>query len=270
MIGTDQTAEQIILDVMRHCGYRIKYQVAEYFDVTPQTLSGWIKTGVIPPRHLVKYQNEIAQNYKQKQAKETNEPPGLNLVDNQERKGESQFSIANTFLLFAKHLRSIVLIPTIITVCTAIYLFFIAEPVYTSITKVLPVSEDGADASSFSGMAAQFGINIPIGMGGKLPWDEIYPEIVHSETLLKDVLKERFSTKKYGKNITLFDIIAFENNLRRFKQSERTKLAIDELLEVIHISKDRLSPMVTIEVEGFEPQFAAHLANAIFKKCISR
>ena len=67
MTGTNQTAEQIILDVMRHCGYRRNYQVAEYFDVTPQTLSGWIKTGVIPPRHLVKYQTEIAQNEKQKE-----------------------------------------------------------------------------------------------------------------------------------------------------------------------------------------------------------
>ena len=96
------TVEQIILDVMQHCGYRRNYQVAEYFDVTPQTLSGWIKSGVIPPRHLVKYQTEIKQNNKQKRIQLTNGPYTLNPIDKQERKSESQFSIAKTFLLFAK------------------------------------------------------------------------------------------------------------------------------------------------------------------------
>ena len=49
------TTEQVIIEVMRHFGFRRNYQVAEYFDVTPQTLSGWIKTGEIPPKHLIKF-----------------------------------------------------------------------------------------------------------------------------------------------------------------------------------------------------------------------
>ena len=44
---------------MRHFGYRKNYQVAEYFDVTPQTLSGWIKSGIIPPKHLIKFNQDI-------------------------------------------------------------------------------------------------------------------------------------------------------------------------------------------------------------------
>ena len=52
---------------MHHFGFRRNYQVAEYFDVTPQTLSGWIKTGEIPPKHLMKYSSEILN------AKEINE-----------------------------------------------------------------------------------------------------------------------------------------------------------------------------------------------------
>ena len=54
-----QSAEEIVLDVMRHFGLRRNYQVAKYFNVTPQTLSGWIKSGVIPPKHLIKYSNEV-------------------------------------------------------------------------------------------------------------------------------------------------------------------------------------------------------------------
>ena len=35
--------EQIIIEVMRYYGFRRNYEVAKYFDVTPQTLYGWIK-----------------------------------------------------------------------------------------------------------------------------------------------------------------------------------------------------------------------------------
>ena len=52
-------AEKVVLDIMRHFGFRRNYQVAEYFDVTPQTLSGWIKAGEIPPKHMMKYTKEV-------------------------------------------------------------------------------------------------------------------------------------------------------------------------------------------------------------------
>ena len=32
------TAKEVVIEVMRHFGFRRNYQVAKYFDVTPQTL----------------------------------------------------------------------------------------------------------------------------------------------------------------------------------------------------------------------------------------
>jgi len=37
------TVKDIMLKVMQHYGYRHQYEVAKYFNVTAQTLSGWIK-----------------------------------------------------------------------------------------------------------------------------------------------------------------------------------------------------------------------------------
>ena len=54
------TAEEVILEVMRHHGFRRHYVVAEYFGVTPQTLSGWVKANSIPPKHFMKYEKEIS------------------------------------------------------------------------------------------------------------------------------------------------------------------------------------------------------------------
>ena len=61
MNSKTQTREQVIIEVMRHFGFRRNYQVAKYFNVSPQTLSGWIKAGEIPPKHLIKYTSEILQ-----------------------------------------------------------------------------------------------------------------------------------------------------------------------------------------------------------------
>ena len=59
------TAEEIVLEVMRHFGFRRNYQVAQYFEVTPQTLSGWIKSGEIPPKHLLKFNSEVLVHEKE-------------------------------------------------------------------------------------------------------------------------------------------------------------------------------------------------------------
>ena len=59
-------AEKVVLDIMRHFGFRRNYQVAEYFSVTPQTLSGWIKTGEIPPKHMMKYTAEVLNTQTEK------------------------------------------------------------------------------------------------------------------------------------------------------------------------------------------------------------
>lgn len=40
-------------------GYRHKYEVAEFFGVTPQALSSWLTTGNIPSKHILRYQSEI-------------------------------------------------------------------------------------------------------------------------------------------------------------------------------------------------------------------
>ena len=51
--------QEIIFQVMADKGFRHKYEVAEYFGVTPQALSTWLTTGRVPSKHLLKVQTEI-------------------------------------------------------------------------------------------------------------------------------------------------------------------------------------------------------------------
>ncbi len=57
------TVQEIISGVMAGQGFRHKYQVAEYFGVTPQAVSTWLTTGIIPSKHILKYQSESTPSH---------------------------------------------------------------------------------------------------------------------------------------------------------------------------------------------------------------
>ena len=42
-------------------GLRHKYQVAEYFGVTPQAISTWLTKGEVPSKHQLKVRSEVGQ-----------------------------------------------------------------------------------------------------------------------------------------------------------------------------------------------------------------
>ena len=240
-----------MIEVMRHFGFRRNYQVAEYFDVTPQTLSGWLKSGEIPPKHLIKYTSEIANN--------ENDFTKRTLIN------DRNYSIDYLKNLIVKNLKVLLLPPIFVTTIVGLYTFFIADIIYTSKSKVLPISEDGGGSSSFSGFASQLGINIPLNIGGTVPWDEIYPEILKSSDLMESMLGINYFTDRHG-NKSLKEILIIEKKLEKYSKRDQTNRAIDNLKEMIKISKDRTSPIVNIHVNAFEPVFASKLLKDLIDK----
>ena len=264
-MNNNPKAEQVVIEVMRHFGFRRNYQVAEYFDVTPQTLSGWIKSGEIPPKHLIKYKEEVLESQKKnKMASSSLDEKSKESIINDFEKS-NKFSWYKTKLVIKKNVKILFGIQLITVLSTIVYVFLIANPAYTSISKVLPISEDGSSSNGFSGMAAQLGINIPLSIGGTVPWDEIYPEIVKSSDLLVTILSEKYYTNKYGEK-SLKEIIIFEHSLEKYTGQDQSNRALIELRKMINIIKDRLSPVVTLEVSAFEPLFSAELSNSLIEK----
>ena len=102
-------------------------------------------------------------------------------------------------------------------------------------------------------------------MGGTVPWDEIYPEIVQSSNLLATLLEGMYFTEKYGQKL-LKEILFSEYGLTKYPEEEWFNRAVAELRKMIKISKDRLSPVVTLKVEAFEPQFAAELSKNLIQE----
>jgi len=265
----DTNVEEIIANIMRAMGFKHQYQVAEYFGVTAQTLSGWIKSNSIPSKHLMKYKLEFqheAPSLEFGTKVSTTQKLKSHILSPlmQEKPTDSgKISLGILYYYFAKHIKLLILLPLSISLIAGVYLFFIAEPVYTSSVKILPIGQKGGSFSDLAGAAAQLGLSVPVSLGEEIPWEEIYPEIVRSEKLKRALLNMPFHTSKYGAEIPLIDIMRNNLKIRNYDEERQKKMVLERLGEIITVSKSRLSPIVTLEVEGFEPQFAADLAKAV-------
>ena len=243
-------AESLIAKVMNQFGFRHQYEVAEYFGVTAQTLSGWVKTGTVPDKYLMKFQLDVQ---------------GLQRENSYSEKSETHLKEFSFTIFFSNHIRSLIIIPFILSIISLILVFFIFRPVYTSSAKILPIGDSGSSFSEMAGMASQLGLSMPMNFGNEIPWDEMFPEIIKSENLVQAILNENFTSNKYGKQQSLFSILEQEYNIKNKSEIFLEKMIIHEFNEMIKVSKSRLSPIVTIELDFFEPQVAANILKKVIE-----
>ncbi|MDP7128381.1 MAG: Wzz/FepE/Etk N-terminal domain-containing protein, partial [Candidatus Marinimicrobia bacterium] len=237
---------------------------------TAQTLSGWIKSNSIPPKHLIKYKQEIETGTNEEPANKNREVFVLEsplrsdtAIDRSAAQANNfqykKISVSSIIRLLKKSKRTLVISPFVLVSLVSVYVFFLAPSVYTSSAKILPISENNSNLSNLSGLASQFGMNLPT--GGEIQWDELYPEIVRSEKLMEILVQKSFQTEKYQDEQTLLQLLDIENNYR--DESSKLKLAVEDLKEMIIVQKDRLSPVVSLHVEAFEPRLARDLATEV-------
>lgn len=262
-----ESAETLIAKVMKQFGFRHQYEVAEYFSVTAQTLSGWVKTGIVPDKYIMKFQLDVQGMNQHRESRDNSEE--TKYITKESVVIDSLPAPSNDFsftVLIANHLKPLLIIPLWFALLTAISVFIIMRPMYTSTAKVLPIGEKGNSFSDMAGMATQLGLSIPMNLGNEIPWDEMFPEIVQSENLKKTILKQEFSSKKYGDNQLLQTIVEKEYGLMNKSIQIRDKMVIDKLNDLVQVSKSRLSPIVTINVHFIEAQLAADILSAFIEE----
>ena len=258
----NQDIDKIINDIMDANGYRHHYEVAKYFRVSAQTLSGWVKQQKIPPKHLLKYYNDFNQD----KLEQTVIHPSVSTATNKNWSVSNQtekISLKKVYQLLYKNKKIIIGFPTIVFIVAIIYLFFVANLVYKTSAVILPTEGTGQNISGLLGAATQMGMAMPFSMDNEIAWDEIYPEIVNSERLRRIVLQDTFSTSRYGAGIPLQIIISNELNILNKPAHEQQEESSKHLSELIRVNKTRLSSIVNLDVYGFEPEFTATLAKRI-------
>ena len=235
---------QIIDDLMNKHGFRHNYQVADYFGITAQTLSGWLKNNSIPHKHLLKIQNVINKTVKDKEVEDDYNKKIIRLIYN---KGNIIFlgCLLTMFFSFT-------------------YFKFFAVPVYTSEASVIPVNNSGNDLAGLSGAVAQMGLNLPGNTQTSIAWDELFFEILKSNGVQRKLLDEKFTIENLAESEYLATILKKHLKVSR-KKAGIQKLKINKYLKNrIRVSKTRFSPLIKIQADAF----SADLSAQIIKKLI--
>ena len=241
--------------------------IARELDVTPQVVSNWKARNQVPYKYikvLRKRVNEIDQSNIEVPAAGdqgttvTGYPPGAFQQDEQ--------SFTENIIFLYQVLRDNIVIflvsPVIFLGITLLNLKFFTEPVYTSTAKIMPISDIGGN-SQLQGVAQQFGLSMGPEQVSSLSSAIMFPEILKSRRLARELLGLRFHTKKFGLERPLINIIKNTNNESKNWSEKSKKKVVRKLLKMISVSKNKKSPLITLEVNAFEAQFSADLAAAV-------
>jgi uncharacterized protein involved in exopolysaccharide biosynthesis len=167
-------------------------------------------------------------------------------------------------LLFLFDRRKILIRITSATVLIALLIHFISPPWYSVTAKIMPNIVDPGQQflNQYSGLAAMTGINLD-NQTGRF---ELYPEIIHSNYILDNILENQFECNSFETPVTLYEFWEInpdttENNWRyemRVKGRNRLKQ------EYINPQIDKNTGILKIKVRTPEdPVLATNIANFI-------
>ena len=177
----------------------------------------------------------------------SNPPPHYN--------DQNIISFSDILLTLAKEIKVIIITPFIMCIITIIYALFFTSPVYESTTKIMS-SSGGGGIPQASGIAAQFGITLPIEQSEK-QW--VYPEIIQSRTLARVMLRRKFDTNEFGLQKSLLQILTYGNEEPAIGLDTLETLAVDNFISMINISEDIATGIYTVTLSASEPQFVSDL-----------
>ena len=100
---------------------------------------------------------------------------------------ENEVSIISLLLVIARQLKIITYMPVVFSLVAILYVQFIAEPVYTSSSKIISTLSSGS-VSQASGIAAQFGITLNTSSRER-EWS--LPEIIKSRSICRNLLQKK-------------------------------------------------------------------------------
>ena len=175
---------------------------------------------------------------------------------------EDSISLMDIILMLARQLKVIIITPTILCTLMIINVLFFVKPIYTSTSKIMS-SSGGGGAYQATGLAAQFGINIPLDQS-KPKW--VYPEIIKSITLTRAVLKKKFDTNEFGPQKSLLQILTYGNGKPKNGMDTLEVKAVDRFLGMIDISEDLKTGILTLRINASEPILAAKINQTLIEE----
>jgi uncharacterized protein involved in exopolysaccharide biosynthesis len=133
---------------------------------------------------------------------------------------------------------------------------FLISPLYTAQTSVLPelTKEKTLGLAGLASLAEATGLNV-----GETPVSKLYPVIVKSERILREVIFHKYPSTARSEPMNLAEYWEIDAK----SENEQFDRALKKLRGRMDVSFDMRLGTVTVAVEMEEPQLAADVANQI-------
>lgn len=138
------------------------------------------------------------------------------------------------------------------------YLLFFYPPIFTSLVTVVHSGNSMEQSSQASGIMSSLGVAIPSG-GSSTPAPEIVVQILKSETFSRSIIQKKFFSKKFDKEVPLYQIILDDPNIDNSNSYlfSATKAFQDDMFIV---SKERMTNVINFVVVSSEAQLSRDVA----------
>lgn len=139
----------------------------------------------------------------------------------------------------------------------AVVFALLQAPVYTATVTILPDTDPSGrgQLAQFAGLAAMAGVDI--GGGSDI---QLYPDIIKSESVLRDVISAKYETEKFDRPVTLIEFWEIEEDTAQEDFEAVFKILRED---VVSVSVARDTRLVTLTVETEEPKLSSDIANRI-------
>ena len=151
----------------------------------------------------------------------------------------------------------------VVLILTLAYLLFLAKPYFESTVTILPEygSKSSSMLSQLSGLASLAGVKV-----GETAPTEIYQNLVSSETVLQNVIYNKYLTEEYPDPVNLIEYFEMdETDDNPIIQKRKNFLKLYDILTKNRISMDveRMTKILSVKVTMPEGQLSADVANKL-------
>lgn len=181
----------------------------------------------------------------------------MKTVDEKEWRHEEvrEITAGDLLELLRRHLRMLT-VGAMLGAIVGLTYALIMPRTYTSTGSFFPKAK-----SNVSGIAAQFGLPVPQGEGDESP--AFYSDLLTSRTILSEAADSMYPLVS-GKSVTRRRIADLYNLKRKGTRSEQQEASIQKLRNMISVTRNRETGVVTVSVAGPSPEVSQAIAKNLF------
>jgi uncharacterized protein involved in exopolysaccharide biosynthesis len=141
-----------------------------------------------------------------------------------------------------------------ITLITIVIVLILPKQ-YTSSAVILPDVDKShlSNLAGISNLAAMAGVNL----GGEGSLIQLYPTIIKSEWVLRNVIYHKYKTNKFADSVNLIQYWEYKESTPELN----FEVTLKTLQELLDISTDMKLNVITMKIETTDPQLSADILN---------